>query len=80
MFPGVLELEPGVRYLLSLTMGEDRQDGGITDQLGTVWGYQGVPRRRRTEHQNHFRWFQVYRHDQRSSVTSGQFPIIYYIA
>ena len=71
----------------------------VSEQIGTVWGYEGVPKRRKEESddQNHFRWFQVinlkkillcknhhnsqvYRHNITSSVSSGQFPIIYYIA
>ena len=80
MFPGVLELQPGVRYLLSLSMEEEREDATISEQIGTVWGYQGVPRRKAGAEQNHFRWFQVFRPGLSSSVTSGQFPIIYYIA
>ena len=38
------------------------ESGGclVSEEVGTVWGYEGVPRRRRGEEdQNHFRWFQV---------------------
>jgi len=82
MFHCVLELEPGVRYLLNLNMVEKNEGCVVSEQIGTVWGYEGVPKRRKEESddQNHFRWFQVYRHNMTSSVSSGQFPIIYYIA
>ena len=80
MFPGVLELQPGVRYLLSLSLAEEGEEAASSEQVGTVWGYRGVPRRKKTGEQNHFRWFQVFRPGLSSSVTSGQFPIIYYIA
>ena len=80
MFPSVLELQPGVRYLLSLSMAEEAGGSSLTQQIGTVWGYQGIPRRKAGPEQNHFRWFQVFRPGLSSSVTSGQFPIIYYIA
>ena len=62
----------------------------VSEQIGTVWGYEGVPKRRKeeTDDQNHFRFLsstnlhnpQVYRHNMTSSVSSVQFPIIYYIA
>lgn len=82
MFHCVLELEPGVRYLLNLNMVEKNDGCVVSEQIGTVWGYEGVPKRRKEDcdDQNHFRWFQVYRHNMTSSVSSGQFPIIYYIA
>ena len=80
MFPALQELQPGVRYQLSLSMAEEREGGAVTEQIGTVWGYQGLPRRKAGPEQNHFRWFQVFRPGLSSSVTSGQFPIIYYIA
>ena len=39
------------------------ESGGclVPEEVGTVWGHEGLPRRRRgeTENQNHFRWFQV---------------------
>ena len=39
------------------------ESGGcvVSEKVGTVWGYEGLPRRHRrdTEDQNHFRWFQV---------------------
>jgi len=82
MLPGLVELQPETRYLLSLTL---RQEAVGEDQecVGTVWGFQGVPRRTDQEMENiqkHFRWFQVYRHGLMSSVSSGQFPVIYYIS
>ena len=80
MFPDLLELEPGVNYLLSLNMVEVMDGVSVRGQMGTVWGYQGVPRRRRSDQQNYFRWFTVHRPGLRSSLTGGQFPIIYYIA
>ena len=84
MFPSVLELQPGVRYQLSLSMKEEKEEATFTftDQIGTVWGYQGLPRRKAEAEPelNHFRWFQVFRPGLSSSVTGGQFPIIYYIA
>lgn len=79
IFPGLVELEPGTRYLLSVSMREVKQGVPVSDQVGTVWGFQGVPRRKNGPDQNHFRWFQVYRTGLCSSVTSGQFPLIYYI-
>ena len=42
MFPSVLELQPGVRYLLSLSMAEEAGGSSLTQQIGTVWGYQAV--------------------------------------
>jgi len=82
MFHCVLELEPGVRYLLNLKMVEKNDGYIVSEEVGTVWGYNGVPknRRKKEEHQNHFRWFQVYRQNMNSSISCGQFPIIYYIA
>jgi len=80
MFKHVMELEPNTRYLLTLKMVEEKGGVVVSDQIGTVWGFQGVPRRKKGPDQNHFRWFQVYRPGLSSSVTSGQFPIIYYIA
>ena len=34
----------------------------VSEQIGTVWGYEGVPKRRKedSDDQNHFRWFQVF--------------------
>ena len=55
MFPCVLELEAGVRYLLTLSMAGESEGRPGTEQVGTVWGYQGLPPRRRTPEQNHFR-------------------------
>jgi len=80
MFNCVMELEPETRYLLTLKMAEEKGGVVVSDKIGTVWGFQGVPRRKKGSDQNHFRWFQVYRPGLSSSVTSGQFPIIYYIA
>ena len=59
MFSCVMELEPETRYLLTLKMAEEK--GGVvgSDKIGTVWGFQGVPRRKKGSDQNHFRWFQV---------------------
>ena len=40
----------------------EKNDGYIvSEEVGTVWGYNDIPRNRRKkeEHQNHFRWFQV---------------------
>ena len=31
----------------------------ITEDVGTVWGFQGVPRRKTDPDQNFFRWYQV---------------------
>ena len=31
----------------------------ITENVGTVWGFQGVPRRKNDLDQNFFRWYQV---------------------
>ena len=31
----------------------------ITEDVGTVWGFQGVPRRKADPDQNFFRWYQV---------------------
>jgi hypothetical protein len=52
------------RYLLSLRMrcrirGEEQADSASSPTLGTVWGFQGVPRRTSGPDQHHFRWFQV---------------------
>ncbi len=52
------------RYLLSLRMrcrtrGEEQADSAPSPALGTVWGFQGVPRRTSGPDQHHFRWFQV---------------------
>ena len=48
------------RYLLSLSLVEESGGCLVSEEVGTVWGYEGVPRRRRGEEdQNHFRWFQV---------------------
>ena len=33
MFPAVLELQPGTRYLLSLSLAEEREDTVSTDQV-----------------------------------------------
>ncbi len=53
-----------LRYLLSLRMrcrtrGEEQTDSASSPTLGTVWGFQGVPRRTSGPDQHHFRWFQV---------------------
>jgi hypothetical protein len=53
-----------LRYLLSLRMrcrtrGEEQTDSAPSPTLGTVWGFQGVPRRTSGPDQHHFRWFQV---------------------
>ena len=61
MFSEALELEVGTRYLLSLKMVEEREGVVVSDKIGTVWGFQGVPRRKKGSDQNHFRWFQVQR-------------------
>ena len=40
----------------------EKNDGCVvSEQIGTVWGYEGVPKRRKEDcdDQNHFRWFQV---------------------
>ena len=34
-------------------------DRTITENVGTVWGFQGVPRRKNDPDQNFFRWYQV---------------------
>ena len=48
------------RYLLSLSLVEESGGCLVSEEVGTVWGYEGVPRRRQSEEdQNHFRWFQV---------------------
>ncbi len=48
------------RYLLSLSLVEESGGCLVSEEVGTVWGHEGVPRRRRGEEdQNHFRWFQV---------------------
>jgi len=80
IFPALVELQTGVRYLLRLYMLAVNNDQIVSDTVGTVWGFQGVPRRKPDPEQNHFRWFQVYRQGLSSSVSSGQFPIIYYIS
>ena len=57
MYYNVLHLS---RYLLSLSLVEESGGCLVSEEVGTVWGYEGVPRRRRSEEdQNHFRWFQV---------------------
>ena len=60
MFNCVMELEPGTRYLLTLKMAEEKGGVVVSDKIGTVWGFQGVPRRKKGPDQNHFRWFQVH--------------------
>jgi len=80
LLPHLAELEAGVRYMLSLRMVSVKRGGLVSETVGTVWGFQGVPKRKSEPDQNHFRWFQVYRSGLSSSVSSGQFPIIYYIA
>ena len=47
------------RYMLSLRMLTEDHGKVVSDTVGTVWGFQGVPRRKSVE-QNHFRWFQVH--------------------
>jgi hypothetical protein len=60
----ILPLLHDLRYLLSLRMrcrtrGEEQADSASSPTLGTVWGFQGVPRRTSGPDQHHFRWFQV---------------------
>ena len=62
MFNYALELEADTRYLLTLKMAEEKGGVVVSDQIGTVWGFQGVPRRKKGPDQNHFRWFQVLQH------------------
>ena len=39
MFPAVLELQPGTRYLLSLSLAEEREDTVSTDQVEKYPGF-----------------------------------------
>ena len=59
----IIQLKLHSRYLLSLSLVEESGGCLVPEEVGTVWGHEGVPRRRRgeTENQNHFRWFQVSR-------------------
>ena len=69
-----------VKYLLSLRLlfsSNTRED--LTEiPVETIWGFQGVPRIK-TPWQDFFRWKQVYRRGLSSSVSSGQFPLLYFI-
>lgn len=67
-------LIPGVKYLLSLQMSYGIDENNVA----TIWGFQGVPRIKRTG-EDLFRWKQVYRRGLSSSVSSGQFPVLYFI-
>lgn len=79
IFEASLALVPGVKYLLSLHM-SFLTDGGETLEtpVATIWGFQGVPRIK-TPGQEVLRWKQVYRKGLSSSVSSGQFPVLYFI-
>ena len=78
MFESSLILIPEVKYLLSLHM-SFQINGELSDfPVATIWGFQGVPRIK-TPGQDLLRWKQVYRKGLSSSVSSGQFPLVYYI-
>ena len=73
-------LIPGVNYLLSLHMSLTAINRMESLQpavaAATIWGFQGVPR---IKSPDLLRWKQVYRKGLSSSVSSGQFPLLYYI-
>ena len=61
-----LQLKIVIRYELSLKMVKCRAGVKTAEVMGTVWGFQGLPRSKgqveeeRTK-EHHFRWFQVRR-------------------
>ena len=80
MFESSLLLIPEVKYLLSLHM-SFQINGELSDfPVATIWGFQGVPRIKTPgQDADLLRWKQVYRKGLSSSVSSGQFPLLYYI-
>ena len=80
MFESSLLLIPEVKYLLSLHM-SFQINGELSDfPVATIWGFQGVPRIKTPgQDTDLLRWKQVYRKGLSSSVSSGQFPMLYYI-
>jgi hypothetical protein len=79
LFRQSLPLTSGLKYQLSLTMTYD--EGSPIIPVTTIWGFQGVPKIKVAgfSDQDMFRWKQVYRKGLSSSVSSGQFPLLYFI-
>ena len=74
-FDSSIIIWPSIKYEISLFLVWEKYKN---ETVTTIWGFQGFPKIR-TAKQNLFRWNQVYRSGLCSSVTSGQFPSIFYI-
>ena len=82
-FPTSEPLIPEVKYLLSLHMLLINKELEEAVAASTIWGFQGVPRIKtpmdKFGQDLQLRWKQVYRKGLSSSVSSGQFPVLYFI-